>query len=164
MNFSHPNHGSPLHGQVMMQELAAFMLGKQLGGGMRRDVYQCALRPEWVIKVERLDRSFGNAREWYVWQETHKFGMFADLRQYLCPCVAISGSGSFLLMEKARVCTLADIPKLPKTVPGDFTDLQVENWGQLPNGKYVCIDYDSLLRGDAKPKGAKWWSVNDQRR
>ena len=107
-----------------------FLLGKKLGEGCSRTVYELAHDVTKVIKVEKgLPESNINEHQLY-WQ-------CYDLNEWLCPAISISDCGHFLIMEKT---TPLRKDELPKDLPWWMIDTKIENFGWL-NGRVVLHDY-----------------------
>ncbi len=114
------------------------LLGKRIGRGMSRDVYEHKYLPEtFVIKVERRSGHFQNVKEHENWRQVS----FMDISTWFAPCVRISRCGRFLMMRKT--VTIED-SQLPQRVPGCFTDFKASNWGILC-GRPVCHGYGLML-------------------
>lgn len=117
------------------------LCGKQLGGGIHRDVFECRLRPELVVKVERENdwRYFANVQEMKLWSDNQHYDKVA---RWLAPCDYMSPDGSILLQRKVNICNSFDT--LPNELPSFLTDLKPENFGWL-EGRFVCVDYAMTL-------------------
>lgn len=132
----------------VLNELAQFVLGKRLGSGMSREVFTHPFDETKVIKVENSAGNFQNVAEWQTWQ-TYNF--CPDVARWLAPCHAISHSGTFLIMDRARDL----LPKeIPEKLPDFLTDHKPENYGIL-NGKVVCRDY-GYITTNVKTTLRKW--------
>lgn len=124
------------------QDAFNLLCGKPLGRGIHRQVYECTLRPELVVKVEIHEykhRSFMNPREmdfWTYWSE-HK-----PVAKWLAPCQLLSPDGRILL--QTRCDPLPRAYPLPEKLPAFLTDHKQDNFGLL-NGELVCLDY-ALVR------------------
>lgn len=119
-------------------ELRSLLCGSLIGKGAARDVYDCRLDADYVVKLETTSVSFQNVEEWQTWwwleNYPHKSKWFA-------PCKFISTCGYALLQRKT-----VPIPtkQLPKKIPFYLSDIKPENFGLL-DGKIVCIDYGTVL-------------------
>lgn len=113
------------------------LCGEKLGGGIHREVFDCRLRPDLVVKVERDDtwRYFSNVREMKFWDDNQHFKKVAD---WLAPCVYMSPDGRILLQRRVKLATRFD--DLPDMMPAFLTDFKPDNYGFL-EGRLVCIDY-----------------------
>ena len=135
----------------VFQEFADFMLGEFIDSGSSRTVYECLIKPEYVIKVENSKHTFQNVKEWEFWQ-TWKHDKNA--RKWLAPCHFISDSGTFLIMERTEPLPKA---RVPQKVPKFMTDLKKSNFGLL-NNKVVCHDYGHVVYQINDDLG-KWWGT-----
>lgn len=129
------------------------LCGKKLGEGINRQVFDCTIRKDLVVKVETEEhRGFANVFEYNFW---NSYSEMPDVRKWLAPCEFISPDGRILLQKKCD-----KVPsnfKLPKKVPEFLTDLKVDNFGIL-NGKLVCVDYGLYVMNPVtKLKNADWW-------
>ena len=120
-----------------LRELAEFVLGKRLGGGMSREVFLNRADNNTVIKVENYADHKQNVMEWLVWNQ---FQNVKGIGKWLCPCHSMSHSGTFLVMERARDL---EPHEMPKRVPSFISDVKLENFGML-NGKVVLRDYGTI--------------------
>jgi hypothetical protein len=145
------------------KEALRLLCGEHLGGGMSREVYACALMPEYVVKVETDARRFQNVMEWEVWQRVKD----TPASRWFAECRWISPSGVVLIMERTRVPGPKDYPS---KVPVWFTDLKRQNWGMAKSNKsgkefLVCHDYGTSLviengTTTKRVKKAEWWDAN----
>ncbi len=135
------------------RDLAWLFIGKEIGHGMSRMVYQHFQDRNLIIKVETGNENFQNVIEWTIWQSVKD----TPMAKWFAPCVDISPNGHFLIQKKAE-----KIPKsqYPKTLPAFFTDLKYDNFGMIED-KFVCIDYGTmnLVRNifTKKMQKANWW-------
>lgn len=137
------------------RDMASLFIGKRLGSGMSRTVYEHELDKTCVVKIESGGNRFQNVLEWEVWQ-TVKDTKFA---KWFAPCIDISPNGIILIQKKADL-----IPKsqYPKSIPRFFMDTKFENFGMIGK-QFVCFDYgtahiDALNRSLTKKlKKADWW-------
>lgn len=141
---------------VSARDLAALFLGKKLGSGMSRDVYEFTFNRDYVVKVENSSGSFQNIIEWEIWNNVQ---YMPSVSKWFAPCVNISPCGVFLIQRKV---IQQDPKKYPKKVPYFFKDTKYENFGTV-DGKLVCCDYGTFLREDhfntKRMKNADWWST-----
>lgn len=139
-------------------DFIGLMLGRKLGGGMSRVVYECALDPNLVVKIEQRTGHFQNVVEWEMWNALS--GMKAA--QWLAPCRTISACGTVLLQVRT---TPARKGELPERMPIWLTDFKQGNYGML-GGRLVCHDYGAsgaILMSNAAGKRlqrADWWDVD----
>lgn len=119
------------------------LLGKKIGRGMSRDVYEHKYLPgRFVIKVERRSGHFQNVKEYENWRQV----AFMEVATWFAPCVRLSRCGRFLMQFKTN--PIAE-NELPARVPGCFTDFKAENWGMFKtestHRRPVCHDYGLML-------------------
>lgn len=121
---------------------------------MGRQVYDCELFDDCVVKVEDGSRSFQNIVEWETWERVRG----TEFEKWFAPCVNISPSGSVLIMKKTIPILQKDYPK---KMPVFLTDFKYSNYGEF-DGRFVCHDYGTNLlfeNGMSKRmKKADWWS------
>lgn len=137
---------------TLSRDLMELFIGKEIGNGSGRTVYECVYDPTVVIKVETWSQSFQNINEWRAWEDSkeHK-----SVSKWLAPCVAISNCGTILIQKRTEPCSK---DQYPKKLPDFFTDYKYKNFG-IYKGKFVCHDYGLLrLEYDLKLKKVKWWS------
>ncbi len=118
------------------------LCGSKLGGGIYRDVFECLMRPDLVVKVEletNYGRSFANVFEYRFWDNNQYYSKVAN---WLAPCIKLSGDG-YILLQK-RVEPLPESFELPKKMPSFLTDFKRSNFGLLA-GKLVCVDYMTTI-------------------
>lgn len=133
----------------MGSELKNFIIGKHLGSGAYRDVYEYKLDPTLVIKIAKNYWHDINFMEWAIYREL----LFTDYINWVAPCIDISRGGRYLLQKK---CEQIRIEELPTKVPSFFTDLHHKNWGML-DGHPVCLDYSLvILNLNMKLKKVNW--------
>jgi len=113
------------------------LCGDKLGSGIHRDVYECLLRPELVVKVEYEVnyRYFANVMEMKFWDDHQHYKKVAD---WLAPCEYMSPDGRILLQRKCK--PLDDWSQFPDSFPSFLTDIKLSNFGLL-DGRVVCMDY-----------------------
>lgn len=115
----------------VQSEMEDLFLGKKIGEGIGRKVYEYALNPEWVVKITESSRDFQNVMEWETW----RYAVGRRAEKWLAPCHHISFSGSVLIQSRTT-----PLKKLPARLPDFFTDLKAENFGML-DGRVVAHDY-----------------------
>lgn len=113
-------------------------LGKHLGTGAFRAVYEHGLDPKAVIKAELNEECFHNVNEWIVWNDLR---FRQDAAKWLAPCIAISPGGHILVQARTKPITKA---QMPTKVPRFLTDIKTDNWG-LYRGRPVCHDYALVI-------------------
>lgn len=138
------------------KELAWLFLGKVIGVGMSRSVYEYTLDKTLVVKYEHGESRWQNIIEYEIWQTVKD----TKMAKWFAPCIDISPNGHFMLQKRAE-----KIPKgfYPKKIPTMFADLKYDNFGMIGK-QFVCIDYgtahiDALNRAlkMKKTKKADWW-------
>lgn len=116
-----------------------FLCGRLIGRGMTRDVFECNLRKDVVIKVEtpEVRCHFQNIQEWMVWGRV----VNTDFEQWFAPVLEMSPNGRILMMARTEPIGIAE---LPYRLPAFFTDFKLANFGRY-RGRIVCHDYGSHL-------------------
>lgn len=134
-----------LQDRILSLEFLDFFLGKYLGSGISRHVYEFALDPKWVIKLEH-DNLNANSLEFHVWQRVQ----YTNIAKWFAPVKMMSRCGRVLMMKRAQPVPVKDIPL---KVPHFFTDICYDNFGMIGN-QIVSIDYASnlLMEKGMKPK------------
>jgi hypothetical protein len=113
------------------------LIGKWLGGGISRQVYECALFPEYVVKVEDEAGRFQNIVEWETWSRVEH----TEHAKWFSPCRWISPNGIVLIMQRTRELGDSDFPSRMPAFLGDF---KRENYGRIGR-RIVCHDYGTHL-------------------
>jgi len=131
-----------------LREFAYLMTGDQLGNGMSRVVVEHPFDASKVIKIENSANHFQNVMEWQIWDQ---YRFCKEVSRWLAPCHAISHSGTFLIMEKAR--DLLPQEK-PKQLPTFLTDHKLANYGMIGK-RVVCRDYGTCNFG-VQTRLRKW--------
>lgn len=117
------------------------LCGDKIGSGIHRDVFECRISPQYVVKVE-------NSGEWRFFANVHEMKFWSDnqfcrsIAQWLAPCYMLSPDGRILLQHRASPLRPDD--KLPDKLPAFLTDVKRENFGRLDN-RIVCVDYASTI-------------------
>lgn len=128
------------------------LCGEKLGEGIHRMVFECRLRPELVVKVEKEEawRYFANVHEMKFWDEVD-----AKVRQWLAPCEYLSPDGRILLQQKVNICNSFDT--LPTELPAFLHDHKPSNYGWL-RGQFVCVDYSihTIGKPNLRKKKVTW--------
>lgn len=119
-----------LRDRIVTLELMDFFLGKYIGHGASRHVFEYKADKKWVVK---LDCSTWNANveEFKVWKTVE----FTKHAKWFAPIGKMSACGRIMLMRKCEPLVVA-----PKRIPSFFNDIKRDNWGTL-NGQPVCLDY-----------------------
>jgi len=128
------------------------LCGEKLGAGIHRDVFECKLRPDLVVKVEKSDhRYFANVMEMQFWCDNQ---YAKDIAKWLAPCEYLSPDGRILLQRRAQ--PIVDESQLPKQLPAFLTDLKMRNFGML-DGRVVCVDYAlNVVIASRRMREAHW--------
>ena len=119
-----------------IQEL---VIGRKLGSGFSRDVYEWLPDSKSVIKVAKGYRGIeANVIEFNTWETLENKGSFYDnARKWFAPCLEISNCGTFLRMRKTEPLRAHEAPTV---IPSFVTDLKLSNIGWL-EGRVVFHDY-----------------------
>lgn len=147
-----------LSNPAVAYDLVAIMMGKKLGSGCYRAVYECNAYPtsKYVIKIEPGSSSC-NVVEAAVWNEVKWFtGEMEWVKKWFAPVEWISPNGKILCMHKT---IQKPNKKKPDKVPTFLSDIKEENFGWIGNN-YVCHDYGQLWNLTKYNKGfkkAKWY-------
>ena len=128
---------------VLSYDFIAAFLGKKLGSGCYRSVYDYNLGrdKDYVIKIEP-GFSNCNHNEAQTWSEVSYFtGKLEWVKKWFAPVKWISPNGKVLCMEK----TIPEHKKLkrPDMVPAFLNDFKYDNFGWIGND-FVCHDYGQL--------------------
>lgn len=112
------------------------LCGERIGSGIHRDVFECNLRPEFVVKVEiaQTYRYFANVHEMKFWDD---WCLHEPVAKWLAPCEFLSPDGRILLQRRIEPIRTSE---LPDKLPGFLTDIKPCNFG-YHNGRIVCCDY-----------------------
>jgi hypothetical protein len=121
-------------------------LGKYLGEGFRRIVYEHKDRPDLVIKfLKKLDDDHKKL-EFENWKNLKD----TERGKWLVPCEYLSEDGRFLFQKKVKVLEIEEAPKeVPEWIKilGDweFGGNKSKHWG-IYQDRIVLIDYgDKVL-------------------
>jgi hypothetical protein len=143
-------------GPVTVNDIVRMLLGKGIGAGIHRTVFEHGQDKTLVVKLENEAGSFANPQEWEVWERIRE----TSLAKWFAPCVAISGAGAVLFQKRTEPVTLTVLRAELPQVPVFFTDLKVSNWGRF-DGRIVCHDYANHLLYEKGMTGrmrkADWW-------
>ena len=142
-----------LSSKTATNDFISLFLGKRIGFGSARSVYEHRFDKTLVIKVETACKSFQNVEEWEVWEIAQND---KKLKNWFAPCVAISDCGAILLQKKTVPAYRKDYPK---EIPKCFGDLKYDNFGML-DGRFVCNDYGTFIISNGIRQGFKkaiWW-------
>jgi hypothetical protein len=121
------------------EDLFNLVCGKQLGEGIHRKVFECSLRDDLVVKVEKEEvfRFFANVHEIAFYNAVP----YAAQRWLAKPDM-LSPDGRILLMQRAMPAT--DLAEMPTELPAFLCDIKLENFGwvrEKDTRRLVCLDY-----------------------
>lgn len=136
---------------TISHDLFRMVCGKRIGGGSAREVLECYLKPDCVVKIEHESYSFQNASEWQTWEAVKHA---PELAKWFAPCFEISPCGTILLQARTEPIRASE---LPTEVPHIMDDLHIGNWGMY-KGHPVAHDYgyNRLVPEKFKMKKVKW--------
>lgn len=137
------------------QDAFNLLCGRKLGEGVHRQVFECRIRPDLVVKVEIEQhwRNFMNVFESLFWDD---FGTVKGVGEWLAPVEYTSPDGRILLQRRAEPLT----GKLPEMMPAFLADTKRENFGMI-DGRVVCVDYAlHHVNASGRMVKAKW--VNER--
>lgn len=118
------------------QDAFNLLCGDKIGSGIHRDVFECKLRDDLVVKVENSEhRRFANVLEMEFWQQ-HQW--HEPTAKWLAPCVFMSPDGRLLTQKRCE--RLPSGYPLPEKLPAFLTDHKTANYG-IFEGRFVCFDY-----------------------
>jgi hypothetical protein len=124
-------------GMTAKHDFIRLFLGKYIGSGQNRDVYEVSGDSSRVVKVElspgNIGSDFQNVCEWATWQEVRG----SPWEKWFAPCWKISDCGIALI--QARTTPLPP-ERYPKVLPDFLCDLKPVNFG-LYKGRVVVHDY-----------------------
>jgi len=128
--------------QDINTDLIISFIGKKIGSGSFRTVYEYNFDKSYVIKVEH-GNSECNLMEYTLWKEIENLcGDLAWVRDWFAPVLWISPNGKVLVMKRTQE---KDNKERPRKVPDFFTDLKRDNFGWI-GSKFVCHDYGFIYR------------------
>lgn len=140
---------------VSARDLSFLILGKRIGNGISRTVYEFLPDNDYVVKVENTGGEFQNVIEWEIWKNVEHL----PVKKWFAPCLHISDNGIFLIQKKVERGRRKDYPK---KVPYFFRDRKYDNYGFIGKQFVVC-DYATFLREDhfmsKKMRKADWWDL-----
>jgi hypothetical protein len=129
------------------------LCGEKIGSGIHRDVFECRIRKDLVVKVEidETFRTFANVDEMKFWSY---YQYIPKVAAWLAPCEYMSQDGRILLQRRATPIT--DEKTLPEKMPMFLTDFKASNYGWI-NGNLVCVDYAYTIRNPStRPQKVHW--------
>ena len=116
----------------LQQDFNTLFLGKRLGEGVGREVFEYQINPRWVVKLENHGlQNYNEAALWFAVEGTPWAEWFAPVRW-------LSSNGRVLIMDRTR--TPAKNRPLPEFIPNFMTDVKTDNMGIL-RGRWVFHDY-----------------------
>lgn len=112
------------------------LCGKKIGSGIHRDVFDCRIRDDLVVKVEtEIDhRYFANVFEEKFYSDHEHYKKVSD---WLAPVEFLSPDGRLLLQKR---CDPIKDEEIPDMLPAWMTDIKAENFGRY-EGRIVLVDY-----------------------
>ena len=129
------------HLQDVNTDLILMMLGRKLGSGTYRSVYEYNMNPKLVVKIEPNSTEC-NITEFLLWDEIRELkGNLAWVKDWFAPVHYCSPNGKILIMEK----TVKKDKEKPKKVPHFMSDVKDNNFGWIGN-KFVCHDYGFIYK------------------
>lgn len=134
------------------------LCGEKIASGYSRDVFECRIRKDLVVKVERNSadmRTFCNVQEQLNWDQNQYHEKVA---KWLAPCRYLSKDGLVLLQVRCE--PLPASYKVPDKLPAFLTDIKRENFGLL-DGRLVCVDYASLIPNYSLRQTKVFWTPPD---
>lgn len=117
-------------------------VGKKIGGGASRRVYEMVGHPDRVLKVEHTGFSFHNHAEWAIWNEVKHW----PISDWFAKCIDIDSLGNVLMQQRTtpfkseRDFKDALVKTRGNQLPSFFADVHYGNFGML-NDVVVCHDY-----------------------
>lgn len=120
---------------VSAVEFSDLVLGKILGHGISRNVYECKFDPTIVIKHE-VGSGFQNVTEWKIWEEVQ----YTPMAKWFAPCLYISPNGLWMVQKRV---SFMDHDKYPKRIPEFLNDIKYSNYGKIGKS-FVCFDYGTI--------------------
>lgn len=124
-------------------------VGRCLGQGAYRRVYELKHAPDLVIKLE-YSHDFQNTQEWLAWQELEH----TPWGQWVAPCVSIDEFSGALIQKRAPDLTDEQWNALGK-YPSIFADAGRRNWGWYED-RPVLRDYGLNHIMSRGLRGVRW--------
>ncbi len=122
--------------------MLSMFVGKKIGSGASRRVYELKNEPNSVLKVEYTGKSFHNQTEWLIWQEIKDW----PIADWFAKCIDIDGYGNTLIQVRTKPfeCEKDFLAAVARTrggvIPKVFADIHYGNFG-LVDGVVACHDY-----------------------
>lgn len=133
---------------VLNYDLLSLLVGKYIGGGVYRDVYEYGPDDKYVIKIAKDSRGIiSNVKEFDFWEEIAWFKNDAAwIKDWFAPVKEMSLNGSVLIMQRTE-----ENPKKkrPLEIPAFIDDYHYQNFGWIGN-RFVCHDYGSQINFQGK--------------
>lgn len=130
------------------RELESMLCGKIIATGSARQVYECRLNPDYVVKREITYNTRQNTIEAEMWDYCKGF---PEHSKWLAPIRFTSPNCMFIIQDRTEPLTNKDRPRrLPEFLD---SDIKLENFGKLRGG-IVCHDYGTLIAG-VRRRGTK---------
>lgn len=136
----------------LLSQAVNLLVGRCLGQGAFRRVYELRHAPDMVLKLE-YSHDFANAKEWITWRELEG----TEWAQWLAPCVSIDEFGGALVQRRADDLTDEQWASL-REYPAFLGDAGRRNWGWF-EGRPVMRDYafnHLSSRGLSRMKMVRW--------
>ena len=126
--------------QSVNSDLITMIIGKKIGSGTYRAVYQHNWDKNWVIKIEPSSTNC-NVAEFMLWDEIQGLkNELAWVKEWFAPILFMSPNGKILCMQKTSEYPKNKKLERPKQIPEFFTDVKWDNFGWIGN-RFVCHDY-----------------------
>lgn len=142
-------------GNNISRDLLDMCVGRKVGTGMSREVFEFGPDPSLVIKFETTAGYFQNAFEFEIWSTVKD----TEAAKWFAPVLRISDNGKVLIMKKTEPLGLNEAPA---KMPHFFTDLKIQNFGWL-DGQLVAHDYGINFLIEKGTSGrlvkADWWKA-----
>lgn len=142
-------------------DLIKMLMGKKLGSGYYRSVYEFNLNPDkYVIKIEP-NSTDSNNNEFLIWNEVSWLtGKLSWVKDWFAPVLYMSPDAKILIMERTydQHKIRGKNIDIPNEVPSFLSDIKLDNFGWL-NGKFVCHDYgfiNRFIKYENKFRKANW--------
>ena len=140
-------------GKKTFEDAFNLLCGDELGSGTQRNVFECRIRNDLVVKVEKENdwRLFANVHEMKFWRDNE---YYSAISKWLAPCAYLSPDGRILLQKKVRTVQSDDV--LPDMLPQFLTDIKRNNFGWIGE-QLVAVDYAlNLTNASVRMKKVNW--------
>ena len=118
-------------------ELFNALCGDYIGEGLHRIVYDCRLKPGYVVKIEKSRETLQNFREFFLWESI----MYQpEVKKWFADCYEITTGGGVLIQKKVAKITDKNSHLIPDKIPAYLTDMKEANYGFIGK-QFVCCDY-----------------------